>query len=138
MECGTKMGFMQKSSSTQLGRGSRVGAAPHSWCCRGGASSPGAHAAPCLCRAVSGLGVIAKFCIYNVLAHAYTIKDFLSYVVMSSCVAQIREELVVSIMQGTHEAGIHYFMLEILYLEFSLKRKEQLRLAKEQQSPCSP
>lgn len=22
------------------------------------------------------LGVIAKFCIYNVLAHAYTIKDF--------------------------------------------------------------
>lgn len=64
---------------------------------------------------------MAKFCICNVLAHAYTIKDFSSYVVMSSCVAQIRDELVVSITQGTHQAGIHYFILENVYLEFSLK-----------------
>lgn len=64
---------------------------------------------------------MAKFCVCNVLAHAYTIKDFSSYVVMSSCVAQIRDELVVSITQGTHQAGIHYFILENVYLEFSLK-----------------
>jgi len=68
------------------------------------------------------VGVIAKFCIYNVLAHAYTIKDFSSYVVMSFCVAQIREELVVSIMQGTHGTGIHYFVLENMFCEFPLKK----------------
>lgn len=95
------------------------GAAPHS-------ASPSAAARQ---------GVIAKFCIYNVLAHAYTIKDFSSYVVMSSCITQIRDELVVSIMQGTHQAGIHYFILENAYLEFSLKTEKQLRLVKNQQHP---
>lgn len=79
------------------------------------------HTAPAPPRLSGRLGVIAKFCIYNVLAHAYTIKDFSSYVVMSSCVTQIRDELVVSIMQGTHHAGIHYLILENAYLEFSLK-----------------
>jgi len=92
-----------------------------------------------LCGLSGSLGVIAKFCIYNVLAHAYTIKELLSYVVMSPCVAQIRDELVVSITQGTHQEGIHYFVLENMYLEFSLKKsKNQLRLTEKQQCPHSP
>lgn len=93
------------------------------------------HTAPAPLQLPGRLGVIAKFCIYNVLAHAYTIRDFSSYVVMSSCVTQIRDELVVSIMQGTHQAGIHYFILENAYLEFSLKIEKQLRLVKNQQPP---
>lgn len=44
--------------------------------------------------------------------------------VMSSCVAQIRDELLVSITQGTHQTGIHYFIVENVYLEFALKNEK--------------
>lgn len=44
----------------------------------------------------------------------------------------------VIVRHGTHQAGIHYFVVENEYLEFSLKHmKKQLRLA-ENSNPALP
>lgn len=57
----------------------------------------------------------------DMLAQACTIKGFLSTDELLHS-SHIRHELMVSV---THQAGFHYFTVENVYLEFSLKNHEQ-------------